>query len=299
MTNSCKSCDGKIDRTKSNKGIACESCRNHFHVACIANLSSAFQQFLVNNDFKSWTCNQCKLNIRSLSEENERLKTANSQLVQENESLRRRLENLENQFSTFKTGLKQEILRELKSDSPPQPAIQSQSLNEQVLACIREEKDRERRRLNLCLRNLPETDSTSNDHAQVITLFTSTLGVNGNEVNGGIKNIKRVGTQSEDRPRIIIIECSNYDLKRKLLQNSFKLKNYNGPTNDKKVFLTPDMTKKQLEDDRNLRDELWSRRNNGESVFIRRGEIVSRPASAGSPPPIQRDRKQAPFSCST
>ena len=53
----------------------------------------------------------------------------------------------------------------------------------------------------------------------------------------------------------------------------------------KKVFLTPDMTKKQLEDDRNLRDELWSRRNNGENVFIRRGEIVSRPASAGSPPP--------------
>ena len=285
MTNSCKSCDGKIERTKSNKGIACESCRNHFHVACIANISSAFQQFLVNNDFKSWTCNQCKLNIRSLSEENERLKTANSQLVQENESLRRRLENLENQFSTFKTELKQEILRELKSDSPPQPTIQSQPLNEQVLACIREEKDRERRRLNLCLRNVPETDSTSNDHAQVITLFTSTLGVNGNEVNGGIKNIKRVGTQSGDRPRIIIIECSNYDLKRKLLQNSFKLKNYNGPTNDKKVFLTPDMTKKQLEDDRNLRDELWSRRNNGENVFIRRGEIVSRTAPTAAPTP--------------
>ena len=285
MTNSCKSCDGKIERTKSNKGIACESCRNHFHVACIANISSAFQQFLVNNDFKSWTCNQCKLNIRSLSEENERLKTANSQLVQENESLRRRLENLENQFSTFKTELKQEILRELKSDSPPQPTIQSQPLNEQVLACIREEKDRERRRLNLCLRNVPETDSTSNDHAQVITLFTSTLGVNGNEVNGGIKNIKRVGTQSGDRPRIIIIECSNYDLKRKLLQNSFKLKNYNGPTNDKKVFLTPDMTKKQLEDDRNLRDELWSRRNNGKNVFIRRGEIVSRTAPTAAPTP--------------
>ena len=284
MTNKCNSCDGKIDR--KNKGnLTCEFCGNTFHVTCITSISSTFQHFLSNNEFKSWTCDQCKLNFRSLSKENERLKTTNSQLVQENESLRRRLENLETQFSTFKTELKQEILREIKSESPPQPANQSQSLNEQVLACIREEKDREKRRLNLCLRNLPETDSTSNDHAQVIDLFTSILGLNGNELNGGIKNIKRVGAQTEGRPRIIIIECSNYDLKRKLLQNSFKLKNYNGPTNDKKVFLTPDMTKKQLEVDRNLRDELWSRRNKGENVYIRRGQIVSRTAPTATPTP--------------
>ena len=193
-----------------------------------------------------------------------------------------RMDNLETQFRSFKAELKTDILQELRRDSPTPTVNNSmQSVNEQVLACLREEKEREKRRLNLCLRNVPEADSSANDRAQVFDLFRSNLGVNPTELNSGIANMKRIGDQSDDRPRIIIIECSNADFKMNLLRNAFKFKNYSLP-NNKKVFLAPDMTKKQLEDDRKLRDELTARRSNGEDLIIRRGKIIVRPTRSGT-----------------
>ena len=287
MTNdTCKVCNVKTNR--NNKGTTCEFCGIHVHVACINGIENDFKQALLKFDQVKWTCTSCKQKFKSLLSENDRLKAENSTLKLENESLRRRFDNLETQFSNFKTEFKSEILQELRNNpSTPPTADQSQSINDQVLACLREERDRDRKRLNLCLRNFPETDSTvstGNERARVIELFTSRLGVNGSDLNSGIMNVKRVGTRNDDRPRIIIIECSNIDLRRKLLQNSFKLKDV-PPTNDKKVFLTPDMTKKQLEEDRILRDELWSRRNRGENVFIRRGVVVLRQGPANDRPP--------------
>ena len=246
VDDTCKSCSSKTSRIK--KGVSCQLCGEVYHVDCIVSLSPAHKTFLSNNNISTWTCAQCLGNLKSLNEENARLREENSRLVAENLHLRNRLENLEAQFSSFKSELKQDILQELRRESPPLPVNSvSQSLNEQVLACIREEKERDKRRLNLCLRNVPETDSTSNDRSQVINLFKSNLGANETELNGGIVNIKRVGSRSDERPRIMIIECSNADLKRKLLQNSFKFKDCK--LDNINVFLTPDMTKTQLEAD--------------------------------------------------
>ena len=279
MIDSCKVCSAKPLRT--NKGISCQICGQVFHVACIDNIDSAFRNFLSKNDFNSWKCNLCEENFRTLNNENIRLNRENSRLANENEQLRRRLDDLETQFSSIKNELKREILEELRNDSPtPPPNINNASLNEQVLACLREEKDRDKRRLNLCLRNFPESDSTSNDRTRVIELFKSKLGVNETELNNGVRNVKRVGAQSDDRPRIIIIECSNADLKRTLLQNSFKFKNVIMSNN--KIFLTPDLTKQQLEADRALRETLRFRRNNGENVSIRKGKIVVNTTYPGS-----------------
>ena len=58
-----------------------------------------------------------------------------------------------------------------------------------------------------------------------------------------------------------------------------KLKNHR-TSNDKKVFIVPDMTKAQLEADKKLNEELYRCRNNNERVIIRRGRIVN---ISGSP----------------
>ena len=274
MSETCKSCTSKLSRHY--KGITCQVCSDNYHVNCIDNLSPAHKTFLSSNDTNPWTCSKCLESLKSLNEENLRLKNENSRLVADNQQLRNRLDTLETQFSAFKSELKQEILQELRNNLPSPPTNNiSQPLNEQVLACLREEKERDKRRLNLCLRNMPEADSHTTDRLQIIHLFKTKLGANETDLNAGIRNIKRVGTQSDERPRIIIIECSNSDLKRFLLQNSFKLKNHR-LINNRNVFLTPDMTKNQLEDDRKLREELRRRRDNGENVFIRKGQIVLR-----------------------
>ena len=71
----------------------------------------------------------------------------------------------------------------------------------------------------------------------------------------------------------MILTCANSDIKRKILKNAYKLKSFRTDAN-KKVFIVPDMTKVQREDDKKLKDELWRRRNQGEEVIIRRGKTV-------------------------
>ena len=116
MTDKCKSCNVNTGRT--NKGIKCESCDDTFHVNCVQNMPSALKKFLMTNDYDSWTCTQCKVKIKTLSQENNRLKSENSRLTTENEQLRMRMDNLETQFRSFKAELKTDILQELRRDSP-------------------------------------------------------------------------------------------------------------------------------------------------------------------------------------
>ena len=65
------------------------------------------------------------------------------------------------------------------------------------------------------------------------------------------------------------------------MQHAKKLKDYRTPSNHK-VFISPDLTKKQMEGDRKLQDELYARRNRNEDVIIHRGRIVNRNTNQAS-----------------
>ena len=53
-----------------------------------------------------------------------------------------------------------------------------------------------------------------------------------------------------------------------------KAKNLRNSTTFKNVYINPDLTIRQQKESKALRDELKKRRNNGESVVIRNGEVV-------------------------
>ena len=67
---------------------------------------------------------------------------------------------------------------------------------------------------------------------------------------------------------------NNARIRRTILQNAFKLKNFRTETN-KKVFITPDMTKQQQAANKKLNDELYALRRQGKSVKIKNGKIIS------------------------
>ena len=95
------------------------------------------------------------------------------------------------------------------------------------------------------------------------------------EVNSGVSAVRRVGEFRDGGWSLVISQCTTAEFRRKVLQNSPNLKDYRTAKN-KKIFLNSVMTRQQQDVDEKLKEELWSRRQGGEYVLIRRGKIVAR-----------------------
>ena len=113
---------------------------------------------------------------------------------------------------------------------------------------MHEDREREKKKLNLCIRNFPESSNGQNELPKVKKFLEENLGIQGTEISG-ISEIRRLGQPTADKARIMIVSCSNMDVRRNILKNASKLKSYRTP-NDKRVFILPDMTKMQIEADK-------------------------------------------------
>ena len=90
----------------------------------------------------------------------------------------------------------------------------------------------------------------------------------------------RVGKQHTDRPRLLIITLHNPLCKQDVLRGAPQLRNH---SEYKNVYITPDLTQKERETNRKLREELATRRRNGETnLYIRGGRIVQGTARAAA-----------------
>lgn len=82
-------------------------------------------------------------------------------------------------------------------------------------------------------------------------------------------DLHRVGKSNNKNARLLRVSLSSAAVKHKILRNSRSLKN----SSFKNVFVQPDLTKKQREQNAILRKELSTRRNNGEDVVIHGGQV--------------------------
>ena len=71
---------------------------------------------------------------------------------------------------------------------------------------------------------------SSSDQKSVLNLLNSVLGIPINE-HSGLTNVKRFGESRYDRPILMIASFLTMDLRRKNLQNVYKLKDYLTPKN--------------------------------------------------------------------
>ena len=79
------------------------------------------------------------------------------------------------------------------------------------------------------------------------------------------------------KPRLLRVILSSIEKKSNILANAPKLKKI-GNQSIRKLYITPDMTPKEREEDTKIRKELTRRRAQGENdLMIRRGKIVRRP----------------------
>ena len=93
-----------------------------------------------------------------------------------------------------------------------------------------------------------------------------------NKVN--IDKVTRLGKLVKEKPRPLLVTLVDNSVRRQILRNAKTLRN---STTYKKVFISPDLTPKEREANKNLLEELRRRKQAGEvNLIIKRGKIISK-----------------------
>ena len=141
-----------------------------------------------------------------------------------------------------------------------------------VALVIAEEKDRDKRKLNVILHNFCEPTAEDGlvrkkeDMDVATNMFEKNLGV-----KVKVTNAVRLGKKS-DKPRLLKISMDSQKSKAAVLQNYTKLWGKEVPRHLSKVFITPDMTIKERENNKALRAELAELNKGGKNYRIKNGK---------------------------
>ncbi len=145
---------------------------------------------------------------------------------------------------------------------------QMKELKEDLL----EDMEVDKRKLNLIVKGVPENKSEDGDYEFVEEMFTNLIG--GQKASKVIEDMERMGRYTKDKKRNIRVMISNSEAKRLILTKAKELKNKTGY---EKVYVTPDLTRKQQEDDQKSWARLKELREQGRTdVWIQKGKVVKK-----------------------
>ena len=98
-----------------------------------------------------------------------------------------------------------------------------------------------------------------------------------------VVTITCLGKKLDDKPRLLKVQLSNFHQKRRILANAKKLRETSGTF--QKVYVTPDLSLNERQENKRLRDELFQRKKDGEKdLIIQRGKIVKKITSTEPAP---------------
>ena len=141
---------------------------------------------------------------------------------------------------------------------------------------IDERMERFKRRNNLIIYGLEENGKKDREEAQKIDEDKVKKILLELEITVARLNIARLGrdAKTDGKPRPVKVELENEAEKYKILKKASNIRSTN-VEEFKKIVISGDMTLKQRELDKNLREELKERRMNGErNLKIRNGKVV-------------------------
>ena len=129
-----------------------------------------------------------------------------------------------------------------------------------TLSILDELADRERRRKNLIVYNLPENSDRQADKTKFQELSTTVF-----NLDLSITKVFRLGKRNDDKPRPLLVGLENETEKTEILSQSGKPRRYD-QYND--VYIVADKTKYERDKHKKLVDELKLRRSKGEKNLV-------------------------------
>ena len=145
-------------------------------------------------------------------------------------------------------------------------------MRREMMETIKEEGDRKERERNLIIFNVQESNESAGmeiqERRKTEEIFENGVGVREYK----IEQIIRLGRRGErENARPMLVKLENVKQKWEIIKKAKMLKN---SESTKHIGIAPDLTKKQREIERRLKNELDEKRRNGETGwYIRRGEL--------------------------
>lgn len=257
------------------KGLQCEVCDKWFHARCQGMDEGTYS--LLRQECIHWFCKDCNKGAAKLFKAVARIQVRQDRMEVVLDKTVNELKSVKEEVSkvsvlTKEMDMKIETMIEAKLINSVEEIKKSQEHSaEQGLAGLRredvlEEIEIEKRRLNLVIMGLKEEND---DEIAVKDLFMTLTGTSGVK---SVVRVERIGRAQHGRIRPIRVVMSNSDSKYGILQACSDLKKRE---EYKRVYVTPDLTRKQQEADKILRDKLKELRDGGDhDIRIKKGKIV-------------------------
>ena len=254
----CAQCEAAF-KGKNTKSMNCSICSHWFCLDC-SHISTKIYDVLKNEpNVKNlpFNCDGCS---RVLPKLTELAKSVNSQQL--------RIESCEKKVDDLKESLQNTV-------------------EKQVEKAITEYKEREDRKCNLIIHNVPEPnpgslDKKADDENSLKQIFDITKS---GEVN--MVEFTRLGRPAAGKDRLIKVQLRAVSEKHKILGGTKHLRTKVGEDYAHeycKVFITPDQTKEERIKSMNLKKELERRKKDekNDKLIIFRGEIVEKRSIAST-----------------
>ena len=256
----CLKCDIEFKNDEKECCIQCEICEGWVHSICIDITREVYDVLYKKggsslSGFK-WFCGECDKKIVEVIDKMASIETKTKCLEKDMEIVKEKIEKIEKSIKT--------------------------RVKDQVADVIDDREEVEWRKYNLIVFGLPESPSEETDDRidedtwKMEDIKKTDLNVSLSPRNG-IYDARRLGKLDKNKTRPLRITFDDIRTKRDVLINAKKLKKCSEPYK-KQMFINPDLTAKQREEDEQLRKKMWERREKfNENVIIRKGKIVTAP----------------------
>lgn len=307
--NVCGDCEEDV--IDGQDGVSCDLCKVWFHIVCVR-ITKQEYRFMQNSQRFKWFCRACDGKFGNLAEVNRELNDRINNMEGNQDNMSDRLNIFQKEMEQMreaisKLGNKVEETSKANTDWPRlgpgqregRPNGRGGDAGSQIdiglgVEMIREEvsenQEREKKKKNMIIFNVPESEAQeserrkSEDKEWCRKIFTGEDGLGLNIDEEKIIEVIRLGRkvetgevgENERKPRPILVKMDEVGIKWGIIKKAKKLKESREETISK-VIIVPDMTIKQREKEKELRNELEQKRRAGElDWYIKKGELVKK-----------------------
>ena len=253
--------------------VQCQWCCKWEHRICAGLTQNEYNILSGSSEKIMFFCTLCYTKVAFAL----KVDSGTSALQQEQQNVNARLEAVEEKL----TGIVEGINEQLENYNKPLSKITPDPSDEESVAhltssIIFEQKEKEKRQLNLILHNIEESKEEDpqtrkrDDIKTATSLFTESLGV-----ETLVTNAIRIGKKG-GRARLLKVTVSNLQDKVAILRNKSKLKNGNNLNQEKPVYVSADCTPLEQKKNKMLRNQLNEMNKDGKNYIIKNGTIVPR-----------------------
>jgi hypothetical protein len=292
-TGSCPDCRKPVDEKQNS--IECEACEFWFHTKCQKVSDAAFGSLSSNPSFH-WYCKNCNTSVVKLFKAINSLKVGQDRIegeiqridreVLELKGLKDRVNKLEVELtnvgknavdlidsSALETRIQATWAENVSKNVGNQVDLKVKTMREDV----EEKMEIEKRRSNVILHGVKEAGivtveellTNSPDRVALDEILQEGLRL---DASRHIEEVVRIGKLVPGKCRPLRVKIKSVEGRAEILRRAKELKE-----NEKfsKVFITPDLTRKQQTSDKELRSQLKKLRDEGlENIRIKNGKII-------------------------